>query len=92
MEIPLLKKVKMWDAINRYMQACEGDTSAHTVSIKRQQLVAEIERLWRDGIQDAFESEGIELHRCRNCGDPQSVHIGNAHACLECECNTFLPP
>lgn len=30
------------------------------------------------------------LHRCRNCGDPQSVHSRD-RCCAECECRKFLP-
>lgn len=89
-QISLIKKIKLWAAINRYAEACGGDTSANTASTLRQDFVAEIEGIWTDGISDAIESEGIELCRCRNCGDPRSVHSKN-RCCAECECRRFLP-
>jgi hypothetical protein len=41
-----LHRVALWDAINRYAEACGGDTSATTSgSVDRMNAVAEVERI-----------------------------------------------
>lgn len=41
-------QVALWDAINRYTAACGGDPSAHTVSSRRMNAVAEVNQIIRD--------------------------------------------
>ena len=42
-------RVRLWDAINRYVQTCGGDPSKHVYgNTARQRAVAEVEQVLRD--------------------------------------------
>lgn len=41
----MTERVELWDAINRYAQACGGDTGQATVGSPRMQAVSDVEGL-----------------------------------------------
>ena len=87
----LADKVKIWEAINRYVETCGGDTSRGVYgSISRQEAVVAVECAIASIERNVTEIDNITLSRCSNCGCPLLSHV--AGRCEDCECMQYESP
>lgn len=93
------ERVRLWDAINSYAQACGGDTSSHRTGVARQRAVVAVERAvsdieawWSSALRDVADAQRSVGPRCSGCGDPAEDHAGGSRECAMCECRAFMAP